>query len=184
MKSATYLFIIIAILGLLIYSFSPQLTTFLRGEGFETTENPGTIDQKAIDNLFSVLSTPNVASDNSGTPSLPAIQDAAVNIPKTLPTLPGSASAMVSQEMTKAKEQVVGAPSTSNESKPASLEESKAESISPAISQGMTYRQNPMEKIRTVYVPKPYPVPRYCPPVPDMNQYVKKDSVPCWACKL
>ncbi len=23
-----------------------------------------------------------------------------------------------------------------------------------------------------------------CPPMPDMSQYIRKDSIPCWACKL
>ena len=28
------------------------------------------------------------------------------------------------------------------------------------------------------------PVPDYCPSMPDMSEYIRKDSIPCWACKL
>jgi hypothetical protein len=28
------------------------------------------------------------------------------------------------------------------------------------------------------------PVPDYCPTMPDMKDYIRKDSIPCWACKL
>ena len=27
-------------------------------------------------------------------------------------------------------------------------------------------------------------VPRKCPPMPDMSQYIRKDSIPCWGCNL
>lgn len=28
------------------------------------------------------------------------------------------------------------------------------------------------------------PVPDYCPKMPDMKDYIRKDSIPCWGCKL
>jgi hypothetical protein len=35
-----------------------------------------------------------------------------------------------------------------------------------------------------VHVPTKCPPPPSCPACPDMRDYIRKDSIPCWACKL
>ena len=53
--------------------------------------------------------------------------------------------------------------------------------VTDAAAQGQEYENN-------CYKDKEYRCPKNpdgsCPPVPDMTQYVKKDSIPCWGCSL
>ncbi len=61
--------------------------------------------------------------------------------------------------------------------------------VSPAESQGQTLRKNctptpPACKPKPKPVCKPKPEPKPACKCPDMRDYVRKDSIPCWACKL
>ena len=53
--------------------------------------------------------------------------------------------------------------------------------VTDAAAQGQEYENS-------CYKDKEYRCPKNpdgsCPPVPDMTQYVKKDSIPCWGCSL
>ena len=60
---------------------------------------------------------------------------------------------------------------------------------SDALAQGKAFQSiKPKEiiKERIVEVPVPRTCPKQqeCPICPDMTNYIRKDSIPCWACKL
>jgi hypothetical protein len=61
---------------------------------------------------------------------------------------------------------------------------------SQALEQGKAFQQTKPQAVkeiikeRIVEVPRACPPPKECPVCPDMRNYIRKDSIPCWACKL
>ncbi len=111
------------------------------------------------------------------------------NIPDVSPVMPTAVTAQPHAANT-GREQPKEAEGKSSLPQPVN----EPASASKALEQGKVFQQTkpqaaePQQIIheRIVEVPVPRTCPRQeaCPACPDMQQYIRKDSIPCWACKL
>lgn len=113
------------------------------------------------------------------------------NIPDVNPTMP-SAPVEVQHVSNTGRQQPEE--SDGKSSRPQPLDAPKV--ASSALEQGKVFQQTlpkaevavkEIIKERIVEVPVPRTCPQQqtrCPQCPDMQQYIRKDSIPCWACKL
>ena len=177
--------VIVAVIGLVLYA-NPSFWVRHMYEGFNTVQQqPATATQQQqqqppmnvnsmLRNLEQLINTPG----NSA------------NIPDVRPTMP-SAEQVVQHQSNTGREQPKEAEST--KSSPQAVNQPQVPSS--ALEQGRAFQQTKPNtnasvkeiiKERIVEVPVPRTCPRQeaCPTCPDMQQYIRKDSIPCWACKL
>jgi hypothetical protein len=171
------LWAVIFALGLVLY-FAPVFLSKYISEGFEATPPEDTkLYLKQLQEILKpqVAGTPNLdslsklhegAETTSSTPATP-------NTPTTNSTVLAQGAAFQKTIPTK---DLSGAPvksilDTTESTKP----KSKVDTIN--------YTQPQIQYVKV-------PVQRKCPPIPppkqcpDMSQYIRKDSIPCWSCKL
>jgi hypothetical protein len=177
------LWAVIFALGLVLY-FAPVFLRKYISEGFEATPpEDTTLYLKQLQEILKpqVVGTPNLgsltklhegAATTSSTPATP-------NTPATNSTVLAQGAAF---QKTIPTIDLSGAPvksilDTTESAKP----KSKLDS--------MNYTQPQIQYIK-VPVEKKCPPQRKCPSIPppkqcpDMSQYIRKDSIPCWSCKL
>ena len=183
--------VIIAVTGLVLYT-NPSLWVRHMYEGFNTqqqaaqtqqtqqTQQPQTQQQQQQPptNVNSVLRN---LEQLIGTPG---------NIPDVQPVMPSPASTTQHQSNT-GRQQPQEADGKSSLPQPVN----QPQGASKALEQRKSFQQTlpktetadkEIIKERIVEVPVPRTCPRQeaCPTCPDMQQYIRKDSIPCWACKL
>ena len=176
--------VIIAVTGLVLYTY-PSLRVRHMYEGFETTPQPSTQQpqqqQQTVQPPINVNSMLRNLEQLIGTPG---------NIPDVQPVMPSPAPTIQHQSNT-GRQQPQEAESTSSSPQPLN----QPQAASKVLEQGKAFQQTlpktetavkEIIKERIVEVPVPRTCPRQeaCPTCPDMQQYIRKDSIPCWACKL
>lgn len=172
--------VILAVVGLVLYA-NPSLFIRHMYEGFEVpqvqqdTPKPQDKPQAPMNinsmlrNLEQLISTPGINPDI--TPTMPTEEFVSPHVSNTGREQP--------QE------------SDTQSSKPQPLQQS-SDLGNKALEQGRAFQETkpqtqPVKEIireRIVEVPRACPPPKVCPVCPDMRNYIRKDSIPCWACKL
>lgn len=177
--------VIIAVTGLVLYT-NPSLWVRRMYEGFDTTPQ-STTQQPQLQQQQTAQPPTNV---NSMLRNLEQLIGTPGNIPDVQPVMPSSAPA-TQHESNTGREQPQEAESISSSPQPLN----QAQAASKVLEQGKAFQQTlpktetavkEIIKERIVEVPVPRACPRQeaCPTCPDMQQYIRKDSIPCWACKL
>lgn len=161
------LWILIAVIGLVIY-VNPSFWVRTMYEGFEeeppkiqnTAENPvaaTVVEKPALNTMLRNL------EQLIATPGIVA------------DTTPGMLTEVDSKSYTSNNGRQQPAESESNTmSKPKQLDQPEEQSN--ALKQGKVFQ-------RVIEVPVPRICPQ-CPTCPNMRDYIRKDSIPCWSCKL
>lgn len=171
----SFIWVMIAAIGLALYVY-PSLFVQHQYEGYE---NPPVVTP-----LAGPQKNPEV---NTLLRSLDQLINTPGLVPEITPSMPSAAQETVYQSNT-GRQQPNGAESKS--SKPEPLNQPTQPSL--ALQQGRVFQDiNPQQKVkeiiteRIVHVPVPRTCPQQkCPVCPDMRNYIRKDSIPCWACKL
>jgi hypothetical protein len=197
------LWILIAVLGLILYVY-PALTVRRMYEGFDS--KPGTTPEAAAaavataaaaaaakDNPEAIASPPDMASLLQKVEALMAPQIATPDLDSVVAETP---SAKPKAKGLKAQPESV----KEIRSEPGEVEE--GESPSGALEHGKSFqdkkpRRAPEEEEEETPTASCAPkkkatarrpsIPQTCPPAvqcPNMRDYIRKDSIPCWACKL
>lgn len=175
--------VIVAVVGLVLYT-NPSMMVRHMYEGFNTqqqkaqppNQSQGQTQQQAplnvnsmLRNLEQLIGTPGMNPDTH--PSMPSDELPQQHISNTGREQP--------QE------------SDGQSSRPQSVE--KKEELSQALEQGRAFQQTKPQPVKEIIKERIVEVPRACPPqqpqqecpvCPDMRNYIRKDSIPCWACKL
>lgn len=178
-------------LGLVLY-FAPIFLSNYINEGFEATPpEDATLYLKQLQELLKpqVIGTPNLdsltklhdgAETTSSTPATP-------NTPSTTSTVLAQGAAFQKTIPTK---DLSGAVVNKETQVPAKSILDTTEVTKPkAKYDTINYTQPQIQYIK-VPVEKKCPPQRKCPSIPpptqcpDMSQYIRKDSIPCWSCKL
>ena len=172
--------VVIAVVGLILYT-NPSMLVRRMYEGFDAhptqPQAQVQIQQQAPINVNSMLRN---LEQLIGTPG---------NIPDVRPTMPTATpeqphASNTGREQPKEAEGKSSLPQPVNE--PASpskvLEQGKA--FQQTMQKPVETQQIIRERIVEVPVPRTCPRQEACPACPDMQQYIRKDSIPCWACKL
>ena len=197
-----YFWIFLAITGLLIYSW-PYFVERRMYEGFETKPS---LTNKDLDSalaqmkqMFSAVhDTPDLDSQfNTQMPE-------SITPPTKQPAKPASVGAKAQPEShTKIKSTPASVyqppPPSEALQQGSSFTQTKPAQVKSLTEQGKSPIPVNEPKVivqeRIVQVPRPCP-PRQCPPpscppkkcpnvtCPDLRDYIRKDSIPCWACKL
>lgn len=188
-----FLWVIIAFIGLLIY-MNPSLLVRHTYEGFNvekpTTQQPPTSANQQAEKPLDV---------NSMLRNLEQLLNTPGSIPDVKPTI------QVSQPQTNTYTASVGGrqqPAESEQNKASTPQSTNQPPVpSMALAQGKAFQTTKPQATETAATPAvkeiikerivEVPVPRTCPPpqapcpvCPDMQNYIRKDSIPCWACKL
>lgn len=164
--------VIVAVVGLVLYT-NPSMMVRHMYEGFDTqqqqpTQQPLNINSM-LRNLEHLIGTPGMNPD--ARPMMPSEEPTQQHVSNTGREQP--------QE------------SDGQSSRPQSIE--KKEEPSQALEQGRVFQQTKPQAVKVIIKERIVEVPRACPPqqpqqecpvCPDMRNYIRKDSIPCWACKL
>lgn len=187
-----FLWVIIAFIGLVIYTNPSFLVrhsyneeSFITEQGKAVPSTPtqtATQQPKPLDinsmlrNLEQILHTPGNAPDvNPSMPSQPQ------QVTYTAGT--GRQQPAESEQNKSSTPQPLNQPAIPSDA----LAQGKAfQSTKPQITPTQTAAVKEIIKERIVEVPVPRTCPRQkeCPVCPDMQNYIRKDSIPCWGCKL
>jgi hypothetical protein len=194
--------ILIAIVGLVLYMYPPM--TMYINEGFYTLPTAARVTKATTAPNTSSIS-PNAAAGPA--PDLDILIRNIENVVKVptytpdleqVPALPAYYGT-VSGKSVGAKEQPKEASTTKSQpSNP--LNENDVADMSSSLAQGQTFQSTkqttPPIVERIIEREKIVEVPRQCPECaeckrcpkqrqcPDMRDYIRKDSIPCWGCKL
>ena len=178
--------VIIAVMGLVLYT-NPSLWVRHMYEGFDTQQ---TTPQAAVQTQPQTQQLQPPTNVNSMLRNLEQLIGTPGNIPDVRPTMPSSASTTQHKSNT-GRQQPQEAEGKSSLPQPVNQPQdaSKALEQGKAFQQTLPKRETAVKEIikeRIVEVPVPRTCPRQeaCPTCPDMQQYIRKDSIPCWACKL
>ncbi len=175
--------VLIAVVGLVLYT-NPSILVRRMYEGFDTqpapqqqTQAQAQAQQQAPINVNSMLRN---LEQLIGTPG---------NIPDVRPTMPTAGSAQphasnTGREQPKESEGKASVPQPLNEPASASKALEQGKAFQQTKPQAAEPQQIIRERIVEVPVPRTCPRQEACPACPDMQQYIRKDSIPCWACKL
>ncbi len=111
------------------------------------------------------------------------------NIPDVRPTMPTAVtvqpySSNTGREQPKEADGKSSLPQPINEPATASKALEQGKAFQQTKPQAAEPQQIIRERIVEVAVPRTCPRQEACPTCPDMQQYIRKDSIPCWACKL
>lgn len=194
-----YVWLGIFVLGLILY-FMPVFVLDRRYEGFEdttqVTDDP-TAYLKQLKTMFqpSTIGTPDFQfSVTSPTPSIvPDVQrQGTTPVPDGTPTTSSTPSVPnpPSQVSTDSTNQGAAFQQTLPLPPAVSLSSIPATTDIVPLDNNNVPPNPPLEpQVITKYVevPRKCPPPPRCPPppqCPDMRDYIRKDSIPCWACKL
>jgi hypothetical protein len=176
--------VIIAVVGLVLYT-NPSMLVRHMYEGFDAQPDKAQQQQQQEQQPQPKPQEQAPINVNSMLRNLEQLIGTPGNIPDVSPTMP-----------TAVAEQPHASNTGREQPKETDGESSLHEPVSPgkALEQGKAFQQikpqalEPQQIIREriVEVPVPRTCPRQeaCPVCPDMQQYIRKDSIPCWACKL
>jgi hypothetical protein len=176
--------LVIGVIGLALYLY-PSFLVQHQYEGFTTDsyeegyENPAPkpdVPKPEVNallrNLEQLIQTPGLAPDAA--PKMPSAAIESVH------------QANTGREPPKEAECKSSKPEPINQLAQPSLVLQQGRVFQESKPQTQTQQVKEIIKERIVHVP----VPRTCPPkqdcpvCPDMRNYIRKDSIPCWACKL
>jgi hypothetical protein len=191
-----FLWVIIAFVGLAIYMNPSFLVRHsYTEEGFEVqtatqaakqTATQTSQQQKPLDinsmlrNLEQILHTPgNVPDVNPSMPSQPQpiTYTAGAGAGRQQPAESEQNKSSIPQPL---NEPVI----SSNALAQGKAFQSTKPQVAPTQPQAAAVKEIIKERIVEVPVPRTCPRQQECPVCPDMQNYIRKDSIPCWACKL
>ncbi len=174
--------IFIGLLGALLY-ISPNFFIRRISEGFTATAAaPATATATAtaadskeniIANLEKLLDSPDMLTSPTAAPA-PVIANGLKAQPQeyeTKCTLPATVAAPAQAS------DVLKQGAAFLETKPAAVAQAPAAAVAQAQAPVIIQRE-------IIQVPAKCPPTPSCPACPDMRDYIRKDSIPCWACKL
>lgn len=159
MNPGTILFIVVGIIGLLLYT----LRALEVKENFISNQKELIAIHPKIASIFSALETPDLDSGN-----ILFKKDLSASTKTELPTL--------NQE---------SKPSTSPSVKPSATPKMSYEEIYQLNNQdGPTISDIQGSSLYNSEKPKKKKKAKKCPPMPDMSLYIRKDQIPCWNCVI
>jgi hypothetical protein len=181
--------VIIGVVGLVLYT-NPSVLVRRMYEGFDAQPQPQ-VQQIQIQPQAQTQQQQQQApiNVNSMLRNLEQLIGTPGNIPDVRPTMPTAVATQAHASNT-GREQPKEAECKSSLPQPVN----EPASPSKVLEQGKAFQQTMQKPVETqqiireriVEVPVPRTCPRQeeCPTCPDMQQYIRKDSIPCWACKL
>jgi hypothetical protein len=176
--------LVIGVIGLALYvypSFFVQhqyegFMVDIEVEGYENpvpkTEEPKPEVNTLLRNLEQLIQTPGLAPDTA--PKMPSAAIESVH------------QANTGREQPKESEGKSSKPEPINQPAQPSLvlQQGRVFQESKPLAQIPQVKEIIKERIVHVPVPRTCPPKQDCPVCPDMRNYIRKDSIPCWACKL
>lgn len=183
MNTMLLFWVFIAILGVILYSYPGILVKVLQ-EGFQTQQQQPPqqpIEPAQIDNLQKLLSIPDFVESPTATSETSVETNGLQPIPKEYETTKSKPSNPIlsSDNKISLKQgesfQSIGCTQPSRP-RPRCVKPSPPRCVRPRP----CVKPSPPSCIR----PSPSPSPPGCPKCPNMSDYIRKDSIPCWGCKL
>jgi hypothetical protein len=175
--------VVIAVIGMALYT------------------NPSMIPVRMYEGFYTATGTPAAVGGPAHTAAMrpaPAVNTMLRNLEQLIGTTPGYAPDVRPEMPQDASADPVHVSNTGRQqpqdsdagriaSRPQSVH-APPPSASAALAQGKAFQQTVPVRERIVEVPVPRTCPSppatQCPTCPDMRDYIRKDSIPCWACKL
>lgn len=176
MNPGTILLVVLGIIGLVLYAGAAFKKTKENFVAINDTELPlNNFSAENIQSLLGAFSTPDLV------PNRPRASLASTIEPKA--PVPNAAPPATALPVRRPPPEPKLEQTTESDKQGALIKKPSAAKAKPVEPKKKFFQPAPPIQTPRTITKKVY-VPRACPPVPDLSEYVRKDSIPCFGCNL